>query len=150
MHAPSLQASICVQASSSSQPAPSGFFANVHCPVVASQAPTSWQARGAAQALGAPAAQLPAWQVSASVQGLPSSHAVPLAFGANVHCPVAASHVPACMQADGAGQATWLPPVQAPLLQASLCVQGLPSSQLVSSGALAYAHWPVMALQTPA
>ena len=49
----------------------------------------------AVQVLALPLSQTPDWQVSVSVQALPSEQGAPSAFGALEHAPVRGSHVPA-------------------------------------------------------
>lgn len=44
------------------------------------------------QSLACPGVQAPAWQVSLTVQGLPSSHPVPFFAGSGTHVPVVESH----------------------------------------------------------
>src|SRR6266481_7180926 len=63
-------------------------------PVAGSQKPAMWQASCAVQTTGSPPRQRPAWQVSVWEQALPSSHAVPLAFGVASHWAAASLHVP--------------------------------------------------------
>src|SRR5437016_12938008 len=75
-----------VQASPSSQGAIVGLE---QVPVAGSQNPAMWQASCAVQTTGSPPRQRPAWQVSVWEQALPSSHAVPFAFGVASHRPAA-------------------------------------------------------------
>src|SRR5215470_10319874 len=63
-------------------------------PVAGSQKPARWQASCAVQTTGLPPRQTPAWQVSVWEQALPSSHAVPLAFGVASQRSAASLHVP--------------------------------------------------------
>jgi len=96
--------------------------------------------------------QVPFWQLSVCVQALPSLHPVPfVAFVGAEHCPVDELQVPATWHAAAAGQVTGLLPVQAPLWQLSVCVQALPSSQLVPFVALVGVEQvPVEGLHVPA
>jgi hypothetical protein len=73
---------------------------------------------------------MPAWQVSLSVQAFsPSEQGVSLALLGLEQTPVEVLQVPALWHWSGAGQTTGLPPVQAPSLQVSVCVQALLSLQ---------------------
>src|SRR5215470_6353703 len=80
-----------VQGSPSSQVAIGGLE---QVPVAGSQKPARWQASCAVQTTGSPPMQTPAWQVSVWEQALPSSHAVPSAFGVASHRSAASLHVP--------------------------------------------------------
>src|ERR1700720_552026 len=88
-HTPAMQVSACVHLFPSLHAVPSVAVGFEHVPVFGSQTPASWHWSIAGQVLEAPLVQRPAWQVSPSVQGLPSSHAVPFSFGGLVHVPVA-------------------------------------------------------------
>jgi hypothetical protein len=74
-----------------------------------------------------PGAQLPAWQVSAPSQTLPSLHAVPLAFGGWVQVPLLQTSLVQALPSLHAVPLAFGGWVQVPLLQTSL-VQALPSS----------------------
>ncbi|WP_437684287.1 hypothetical protein [Sorangium sp. So ce131] len=76
---PLAQASPSVQASSSSHRAPSAFAEVAQAPVLGSQT-ASWQLSGGWQDRGFPPKQMPSWQVSVWVQGLPSLHAGPVTW----------------------------------------------------------------------
>lgn len=82
MHAPAMQASLCVQASPSLHEAPSSAFGFEHIPVAGLQVPATWHSSIATHETGLPPEQLPAWQPSVWVHGSPSSHVVP--FSASV------------------------------------------------------------------
>jgi len=72
----------------------------------------------------------PAWQVSVSVQALPSSHAAPLVRVGLEQRPVLGSQVPAAWHWSLAAQVTptqWSTPAQTPAVQTSPAVFGLPS-----------------------
>ena len=96
------------------QPDPFAALVGVgHCPVDGSQVPATLHA-GAVQVVAGPGAQVPDWQLSPTVQPLPSLQVAP--FGAFVgagHCPVAGSHVPATLQV-GAVHVIGAPGVQLP------------------------------------
>src|SRR6185295_13082380 len=99
---------------------------------------------------GAPPVQTPAWQESPAVQALPSLQGVPFgAFGLEQR-PVPGLQVPATWHWSLAVQTTGFEPVQAPPWQVSVCVQALPSVQVVPSGAAGFEHTPFAGLQTPA
>jgi hypothetical protein len=94
--------------------------------------------------------QLPASQVSACVQALPSLQGVPLAFAGFEHCPVDGSHVPTRWHWLLAAQTIGVPLLQTPNRHWSDCVQPFASLQDVPSGARGFVHWPVVVLQLPA
>ena len=77
------------------QVVPFALFTGAGQPVAGTHAPTVWQAPAAAHVIGVPAAQAPAWQVSAPLHMFPSLQVVPFAFAGLEHRPVAPSHVPA-------------------------------------------------------
>jgi hypothetical protein len=64
-------------------------------PVTESHVPATWHRSRAVQVTGLPPVQVPAWQVSARVQALPSLHVVPSDFAGFEQTPVVVSHVPA-------------------------------------------------------
>jgi hypothetical protein len=103
------------------------------------------------QTFAVPPTQAPAWQASFSVQGLPSSHAVPLAFTGLEHTPVAVLHTPAVWHWSGTGHTTGFPPVQTPAWHVSVWVQAFPSVHAVPSALFGSAgQSPVARLQTTA
>ena len=63
-------------------------------PVAGLHEPTSWQAE-AWHTMGAPPRQMPLWQASLSVQGLPSLQEVPLGWSTTEHSPVLGWQIPA-------------------------------------------------------
>src|SRR5262245_37755126 len=77
---PVWQVSVWVQALPSSHEVPSGLGALLQPPSDGSQTPARWQA-SAGQVWNVPPAQIPAWQVSPTVQALPSLQGVPFTFG---------------------------------------------------------------------
>jgi hypothetical protein len=85
----------------------------LHAPVTLSQVPPPMWHASAGQRFGVPT-QVPAWQRSATVQGLLSLQPVPFAAGGLVHAPVVGSQTPATWQASIGLQVTLPPPVQAP------------------------------------
>ena len=84
MHAPATHTSVCVHASRSLQALPFAETGFEHAPVPGSQTPFSWHGSSAVQVRGMPVHE-PATQASPVVQRLPSSHAVPFAFGMTTH-----------------------------------------------------------------
>jgi hypothetical protein len=91
----------------------------------------------------------PATQLSLRLQALPSSQVVPSVAAGFVHAPVDGVQVPAAWQESCAVQTTLLLPVQVPAWQLSVCVQALPSLQVVPSAAAGFEHTPVRASQVP-
>jgi hypothetical protein len=88
--------------------------------------------------------------MSPVVHLFPSSHDVPLGLlPPPVHNPEAELQVPAVVQAPAPPQTTGLLPVQAPAWQVSVCVQALPSLQVVPSAATGLLQAPVDSRQTP-
>jgi hypothetical protein len=65
------------------------------------------------------------------------------------HAPVAGLHTPGMWHASPPPQSTALPAVQTPPWHVSLCVQALPSLQLVPFGLFGFEHAPVAGLHTP-
>src|SRR6266851_1270947 len=95
VHAPPWQVSLCVQASPSSHPAPSGLLGFEHSPVAGLQVPASWHWSWAVQTTGLPPAHAPPWPVSLCVQASPSLHPEPSGLLGFEHSPVAGLQVPA-------------------------------------------------------
>src|SRR2546428_8765538 len=83
----------------------------------------TWHWSRAVQVTGLLPTQLPLWQVSVCVQGLPSVHGVPFVAVGLEQLPVAAVHVTATWHWPTAVQVTGLLPTQLPLWQVSVCVQ---------------------------
>ena len=92
--------------------------------------------------------QLPPVQVSGEVQGSLSAQLVPSGRARATHDPLDGSHTPAVHMSSIAVQSV-LTPAHAPATQASMLVQGLPSSHEVLSGRGADRHSPVGVSQTP-
>jgi hypothetical protein len=76
-----------VQALPSSQVVPSVLSGFEQVPVEESQVPVLWHWSGSEQVFGPPALQTPFWQVSLSVQALPSLQVEPLGLSGFVHVP---------------------------------------------------------------
>jgi hypothetical protein len=91
----------------------------------------------------------PLIQLSTCVQPLPSLQAVPSGACGFVHAPEAGSQTPR-WHWSLAVHVTGLVPVQVPFWQLSVCVQALPSSQLVPSPFAGLLHWPVVMSHVPA
>jgi len=83
-------------------------------PVPGSQVPTPWHESSAVHSTGLPPTHAPAWQVSVSVQALPSLHPAPSALAGFEHWPVPGLHVPATWHGSLGVQTTELLPVHAP------------------------------------
>ena len=78
--------------------------------------------------------QAPLTQVLMPLHLFPSSlQTTPSFQGGFVHTPVPVLQIPAVWQLSKAEQTTRFEPVQAPAWQVSVCVQALPSLQLVLS-----------------
>jgi hypothetical protein len=146
---PAWQVSVWVQASPSSQGVPSFLAGLEQTPVSGSQSPAVWHWSGAGQITGLLPVQTPLWHVSVWVQALPSPQAEPSVLAGLVHLPVSVSQTPATWHWSEAVQMTGSPPVHVPAWQVSVCVQALPSLQVVPSVLGAYVHLPVPVSQIP-
>jgi hypothetical protein len=118
-------------------------------PVDGLQTPGTWHWSDAAHVFGLPPVQTPAWQVSVCVHALSSLHGALFGFAGSEQTPVAGLHVPTSWHWSFALQTTASAPVQTPAWQVSLCVQALPSLQVVSFGFGGFEHWPVAGLHVP-
>jgi hypothetical protein len=96
-----------------------------------------------------PPVQMPPWHVSGPVQALPSLQLVPFAAAGFEQVPLPGSHVPATWHWSLAMHVTGLLPVQLPPWHVSVCVQALPSLQLVPFGAVGMEQLPLAGLQVP-
>src|SRR5439155_16325365 len=105
---------------------------------------------GAVQTTGLAPTQAAAWQVSVCVQALASLQLVPLGLAGLLQTPDAGSQVPAVWHWSAAVHTTGLAPTQAPAWQVSVCVQALPSSQLVPLGLAGLLQAPDAGVQGPA
>ena len=92
---PDSHVSVCVQASPSSQPAPSDRWGFEQDPDEGSQTPATWHWSLAVHTTAFVPVQVPDWHVSVCVQALPSSQEAPFALFGLEQVPVAGSHVPA-------------------------------------------------------
>lgn len=147
---PLVQTSPTVHGLPSLHPVPFGAGGFEQDPVPGLQVPATWHWSIDAQITGLPGKQAPATQTSASVQRLPSLHAVPSGFAGFEHAPVKGLHVPATWHGSLAVQVTGLPPKQVPASQKSPCVHALPSLHGVPFGAGGFEQSPVTGLQIPA
>jgi len=121
MHMPALQTSLVVQALPSSQ---AKRLAVLVQPLIGSHESVV-QTLPSSQLGGGPPTQVPAAQVSAEVQGFPSSQAVPLG---TLKQPVAGLHASSVQRLPSL-QSGGSPPVQTPEEHMSPMVQASPSSQ---------------------
>src|SRR5205823_1390631 len=85
----------------------------------------------------------PSWQLSPTVQVLPSEQLVPSAAFGFEHCPVAGLQTPTTWHWSSAAQLTGAPLWHRPLLQVSPRVQALLSLQVVPLGTTRVEHRPV-------
>jgi hypothetical protein len=150
VHTPDSHESFWVQAFPSLQFVPLASVGFEQVPLARSQVPAAWQAPLATQVTGFDPVHTPFSQVSVCVHAFPSLHVVPFAAGGVEHAPVAGLQVPATWQVSSAAQVTGSDPVQAPLWHVSLCVQALPSLQVVPLGASGLEHAPVVGSHVPA
>src|SRR5947207_1547456 len=147
--APAWQVSLCVHALASLQLVPLGLAGLLQAPDAGSQVPAVWHWSAAVHTTGFAPAQAPAWQVSLCVHALASLQLVPLGLAGLLQAPDAGLQTPAVWHWSAAVHTTGLAPTQMPASQASLCVQALPSSQLVPSGLAGLLQAPDAGLQTP-
>ena len=111
---PAWQLSVRVQALPSLQDVPSVAAGFEQAPVVGLQVPATWHWSLGAQVTGAPPVQAPAWQLSFTVQALPSLHAVPFVAAGFEQVPVVELQVPATWHGSLAAQVTAVPAAQVP------------------------------------
>src|SRR6516162_1698194 len=119
-------------------------------PVFPSQVPGRWQSSTASQVTGGPETHTPAEQLSAIVQGLPSSQGVLSASVGLLQVPRAGMQTPAPWHWSDGGQVTSGPGLQTPAVHASFEVQGLPSSQPVPSATAWFVQAPETGSHDPA
>jgi hypothetical protein len=138
---PPWQLSPVVQALPSSHALPSCAGVWAQLPVGESHA--SWvHTLPSPQSFGVPPVQLPAWQLSPTVQPSPSLHAVPLGMAGWEHAPLAGLHW-SWVHGLPSLQSFAAPPVHAPAWQASLSVQASLSSQTVPFATAGFEQVPV-------
>jgi hypothetical protein len=147
---PPKQASACVQKLPSVQTAPSLLAGFEHTPVAASQLPTAWHWSDALQVTGFWPVHEPETQTSACVHLLPSSQLTPSALFGFEHKPVLVSQLPGAWHWSAAVHSTGFVPAQVPALQASVCVQALPSSHFAPVALFGFEQRPVALLHVPA
>ena len=139
-----------MQALPSLQLVPFGRAGLEQTPLEGSQLPAAWHASPATQVTALDPVHAPLWQVSVCVHPFPSLQLVPFAAAGLEHAPVAWLQVPATWHVSSAVQVTGSDPVHAPLWHVSLCVQALPSLQVVPLGAAGLEHAPLAGSQVPA
>ena len=132
-----------MHASPSLQPLPFAFSGFEQVPLVGLQVPATWHWSLAKQTTGFAPVQTPVWQVSLCVQALPSLQVLPFALSGFEQVPCAGSQVPATWHWSLAAQTTGFAPVQTPASQVSLCVQALPSSQVLPFVLFGFEQVPV-------
>jgi hypothetical protein len=84
------------------------------------------------------------------VQALPSLQALPSTLTGLEHAPAVGSQVPATWHWSATVHITGFDPTHAPAWQVSVCVQALPSSQVLPSALAGLVQAPVVGLQVPA
>jgi len=92
---------------------------------------------------------MPPVQTSLTVAGFPSLHVVPFVFAGFVQTPVPVLHTPMSWHWSSAVQTTGFAPVQTPAWQVSVCVQELPSLQVVPFALGGFEQTPVPVLHVP-
>jgi hypothetical protein len=111
-----------------------------------SQAPVGHEAPASS---AAPLEQTPLAHEGPCAHAVPATHEVPSGADGFEHAPDVGSHVPATWQESEAAHVTGLVPVHVPVKHWSVCVQALPSLQVVPSDALGLEHWPLVGSQLP-
>src|SRR3989442_537182 len=150
LHTPLWQVSVCVQALPSLQALPLAFAGFEHVPVAGLQVPEVGRASGRERAKISVVAESLKKKGAGCLQALPSLQALPLAFAGFEHVKVDGLQVPAMWQWSEAVQSRGLLPVHTPLWQVSVCVQALPSLQVLPLAFAGFEHVPVVGLQVPA
>ena len=149
-HTPAWHESTCVQALPSLQLVPFGRAGLEQTPLDGSHVPAAWHWSPATHVTGFDPVHVPLWQLSVTVQALPSLQLVPLAAVGFEQTPVLGLHVPAVWHWSSAVQVTGLDPVHVPLSHASLCVHALPSLQVAPFAASGFEHAPLVGSHVPA
>ena len=142
--------SVCVHAFPSLHVVPSVFAGFEQVPFAGEQVPALWHWSLAVQVTGLEPVQVPAWQLSISVQAFPSLQEVPSAFAGFEHTPVAGLQIPATWHWSGPGQTTGLLPTQLPDWQVSVLVQALASLHELPFAFRGFEQIPLEGLQVPA
>jgi hypothetical protein len=150
MQTPAVHVSVCVHALPSLHVAPSALVGFEQTPVLVLHAPTAWHVSIAVHVTGLVPVHVPAMHASVCVQALPSLQLVPSALDGFEQVPLVGSHVPTSWQASIAVHVTGFEPTQVPAMHASICVQALPSLQLVPSALTAYVQVPDEGSHDPA
>src|SRR2546425_536491 len=107
---PASQASVCVQASPSSQGAPLGLAGLLQMPDAGLQAPAVWHWSAAVHTTGFAPTQMPASQASVCVQPSPSSQGAPSGLAGFRQMPDAGLQAPAVWHWSAAVHTTGLAP----------------------------------------
>ena len=92
---------------------PEFFGVGLQLPLVVSHVPSAQVVVSLEQSLGMPGVHTPVWQVSDSVQGLPSSQATPVC-GAASHSTVVLLHWPLMHGKESSAVQSFIVPLQAP------------------------------------
>src|SRR5262249_38261528 len=147
---PAVQTSLTVQNSPSSHAEPSALSGLEQMPLAGSQVPATWHWSSAVQTTGLAPTQVPAWQGSVWVRGVPALQAAALALSGLEQMPLSGSQVPATWHWSSAVQTTGLVPTQVPAWQVSVWVQASPSLQAAPLALTGLEQVPLAGLQTPA
>jgi hypothetical protein len=149
LHVPAWQVSLRVQAFPSLQVVPFVFAGLEQVPLTVSQVPAVWHWSDAVQVFGPPGLHAPPWQVSTSVQALPSLHVDPFAFAGLEQVPLAVSQVPAVWHWSDATQVFGVPALHAPPWHVSVRVQALPSLQAAPFALAGFEQFPLAVSHMP-
>jgi hypothetical protein len=149
-HPPAWQVSLCVHEFPSEHAEPFAFSGFEQAPVAELQVPARWHWSSTAHTTGLAPTHEPTWQVSASVQALPSLHAEPSLLEGFEQTPLAGLQLPATWHWSKALQAVGLVPRHAPAWQASVWVQAFPSEQSEPLGRAGFEQAPLLGSQVPA
>jgi hypothetical protein len=148
-HEPAWHASPTVHAFPSEHAVPFGAEGFEQAPVLGLHVPGRLHCPDAAQTTGFDPTQVPPSQASLCVQALPSLHVVPFAATGFEHAPLDGLHVPAVWHWSDAAHVMGFDPTQVPAWHASVCVQALPSLQVVPFAATGLEHVPLDGLHVP-
>jgi hypothetical protein len=149
VHTPLWHVSVWVHAFPSLQVVPLVATGFEHAPVDGLHVPEMWHWSLAVQTTELPPMHVPFWQVSVWVHALPSLHVVPFVATGFEHAPVDGLHVPATWHGSLAVHVTGFDPVHTPDWHVSVCVQALPSLQIVPSASPWHGPPPPVACLRP-
>ena len=147
---PLWQESLWVQALPSLQVVPFVAVGFEQEPLLGLHVPATWHWSLAVHVTGFEPVHVPLWHESVCVHAFPSLQVVPFAAFGFEQVPVLGLQVPATWHWSAAVHVTGFEPVQVPLWQESVCVQALPSLQLVPFAAVGLEHAPVLGSHVPA